>query len=280
MGGEVRRVEGRPVVAAVCARCRGDVDREREAWAACRSCLSRHHAGCFGPCAACGEAEKLDVAAPAEVGAGLDLPALPITLDGTRGRDGEVDARAPLLVRDGAGVSGLLIVVENATDRAQRVEVRQLPPWLRVEGPSGLDLAPGERATLPLIVDAALAPARARDLLAGVVDKGLPAGTFIVSSSDEARTVGVWLWRAPSLLRTVGLGLACSLLGLPGLLLLAMGLRALVKRESEATGPGIEPALLARVARGDRRMGLVTLLSVVATFAAVLTLLSSLATPP
>jgi hypothetical protein len=49
-----------------CPYCHADVDPESSEWVACRGCLARHHASCWGEhgtCAACGEDGSLSESA-------------------------------------------------------------------------------------------------------------------------------------------------------------------------------------------------------------------------
>ena len=69
-----------------CPYCHDDVSVESTDWVSCRSCLARHHEGCWtegGVCSSCGEAVRLQTpqqAAPERLKAGVGALLVPLLL--------------------------------------------------------------------------------------------------------------------------------------------------------------------------------------------------------
>ncbi len=266
------RVSGAPVR---CPFCHADVDHESDAWVACVSCLARHHGACWqegNGCASCGHAVSLEGTPSA---ATADLPCVTIKLRMREAHAAEVDATVPVLVHRGED-ERFAVRVENDTGAPQRVELRHLPAFLRLEGAAIATVAPGESATFPVLVHEPSIEPRAGTVmwlgekaLRFEKDRAATTGTFIVSSDDDARTVAIRVFRDAPLRTLLGLGMACGLFPFPfGFLGLLLGIAALVKRIPAGT-KDVASTFDRAVALSDRRTGLIVLASELVVFAAV-----------
>jgi hypothetical protein len=215
---------------------------------------------------------------------------LTVTLHRRTRTTASVDVLGRLLVRPGRD-EAFALAVRNATESAQHVELRKLPPWLQIEGPASADVAAGATACFRLvIVDAAL-PTQ-RSWVGGGGDQGLPslsaivrgvAGTFVVSGDDDAETVELRVSREASLRLLVGVGVLGGLMMWPlggalvvgSLLMLA---KALIVRW-RIQGDDLDAAFARRVARANVRAALVVLPVLSAMIGALVLLLTYLGAP-
>ncbi|MGE0709430.1 MAG: hypothetical protein AB7N76_33890 [Planctomycetota bacterium] len=274
MGGESQPTRVRAAGAPTrCPYCHEEVQREGDLeWVACRVCLAPHHAECWSEgagCAACGDQRPLAAAAGALAVAQAREPAseqgagacLELEL---RGRQAHFEGGAALdlFVRPG-GEEPFRLRVHNLTGVPQRVELRDLPPGVRVEGEPARTLAPDEGWPFELTaVDAAIpwaAPLTRDDpLTQDLFQSGRDRRELVLACAEDARTIRLELAReAPSWALALG-GVAVGLglvpcLGLPALALAIPWSKSGAPEEQPGEAPH-ELALRRRRAQAQRRV--------------------------
>ncbi len=196
MGGESEPVRVRASGAPLrCPFCHAAVERDREAWVACHNCLAPHHSACWregGACAGCGEKRCVEgPAPPAVIEERSPATVFEVELRGRRAHF-EGDPSFVLLVRPPRAET-FEVKVRNETDAVRRVALRELPSWLRIEGPAEVEIPPASRGVLRFGVDLARSQGLAR---------GTPVdGTLVLASEEDARTIRFEAKVAPEVLR-------------------------------------------------------------------------------